>query len=113
MNSFKAAYINSQCCNHFSIHTAHTVSLAANSRRAGSQLELHPLQRSPPTRQHAPLNRRFTGGIRSHSTRRFVPGIAQHYVRLRAHNDVSKYQIRPAIPASFTARGSVGAEYWR
>ena len=40
--------------------------------------------RCPPTRQHAPLNRRFTGGTRSHSTRRFVPGIAQHYVRLRS-----------------------------
>ena len=49
----------------FSIHTAHTVSLAANSRRAGSQLELHPLQRCSVTRGAPPhvSTPPLTGGL--------------------------------------------------
>ena len=95
MNAFKTDYVNSRCCSHFPIHTVRTVSLAANSRRAGSQLVLHPFAvtqchaRCPP-HVSVPLNRRFTGGTRSHGARRFAPHATRHLVRLSACGDVSK-----------------------
>ena len=94
MSAFKAAYINSQCCNHFSIHTAHTVTLVANSRRAGLQLVLQSLQRCSVTRGASPhvstslepaIHRRHT----RHGTRRFAARVARRIARPAAHGDVS------------------------
>ena len=118
MNAFKAGLINSQCRNHFPFtqltqcHWLQTVDVqdrswsctpcsSAASRAVPPHTSARPLEpavyRWHTLPQHAPVRSRHCAALRV---------IAQH-------NDVSKYQIRSAIPASFTARGSVGAEYWR
>ena len=118
MNAFKAGFINSQCCNHFPFtqltqcHWLQTVDVQDRSWSC-TPCSGAASRAVPPPRQHAPSNRRFTGDTRFHSTRRFVTGATCAYVCLRAQDDVRGYPIRSAIPASFTARGSVGTEYWR
>ena len=119
MNAFKTDYVNSQCSNHFSIHTALTVSLATTSRRAGSQLALHPLQRRSVTHgaPHTPA-RPFEPAVYQrhtpHGTRQFAAHVAQKLTRSPAHGDVSKTisdEIRQ--PRRAQARCSIVLEYWR
>ena len=95
MNAFKTDYVNSRCCSHFPIHTVRTVLLAANSRRAGSQLVLHPSQwrsvtHGAPHTSACPWTGCFTGGTRSRGTRWFAPHATRHLMRSSACGDVSK-----------------------
>ena len=45
-----------------------------------------------------PLNRRFTGGTRSHGARRFAPCATRHSVRFSARDYVTRCQTRSASP---------------
>ena len=87
MNAFRMYYVNSRCCNHFPSHTVVTVSLAANCRRAGSQLELHPLQRCSVTR-----------GAPPHVSTPLKPAV------YRRHSPAARAGSQPALPGVSRAR---------
>ena len=82
------------------------MSLAANNRRAGSQLELHPLQRcsvtcGAPHTSAPPLDRRFTGG--THPTARTglqptLPGVSR--VRPLTVTSAKRCPTRSASPVA-------------
>ena len=118
MNAFITDHFSLTDFSHCHCRTVPAVSLVANSKRAGLQLVLHPLQsrsvaRGAPHTSACPK----TGGLpATHApTARagLFPHIVRDFARSSAGGDVSRCQTRSADLVAFTSCRSVDAEYWR